>query len=264
MNQTQTVSLERDWVVVIANSIHFSPICVTSLTSPLTSQNDLSLSLSTMNTVMRRIDLSCKMGAPVLGGLILSCRHIGGGASRVLAGCALAGGWYLLTCPVQLFLTRAVYHSFTSLGVKDDGAHGRPHASPGEDFSPLSSPSIEPISDYVLQEIQFDSGIMSSHIGTLSKPTNDEHQGKEEEVALGVMSDMPSVKPPSRNGTRKGMCSRLFSPIALMWSGLSRLSHRRVFVPSLSFCALFASVLDTGSVMTAHSLGRGCYRCWSE
>eukprot|EP00923_Selenidium_pygospionis_P049457 GHVN01085174.1.p1 GENE.GHVN01085174.1~~GHVN01085174.1.p1 ORF type:complete len:176 (+),score=31.31 GHVN01085174.1:204-731(+) len=77
-----------------------------------------------------------------------------------------------------------------------------------------------------------------------------------------MMSDIPSVKPPLGNGVGTGMCSRLFSPIALMWSGLSRLSHRRVFVPSLSFCALFASVLDTGSVMTAYLTWRGVLPVW--
>ena len=50
MNQAQTLAIERDWVVIIANEVG---------------------SLSMMNKWMRRIDLSCKVLAPIGVGVII-------------------------------------------------------------------------------------------------------------------------------------------------------------------------------------------------
>ena len=96
MNQAQTLAIERDWVVVIANEIGSVPI---------------------MNTWMRRIDLSCKALAPWAVGLMI--QSVGkSGRMRVFYGAAAVGVWNAMAYPLELMLTTAVFYAFPALEDK--------------------------------------------------------------------------------------------------------------------------------------------------
>ncbi|KAL1914477.1 uncharacterized protein VTP21DRAFT_8860 [Calcarisporiella thermophila] len=77
-----TISVEKDWVVVIAN-------------------ND-SMLLTKLNTMMRRIDLFCKLVAPLLIGFLISF-------TSVLFGVAFVGFWNVISLVLELYLIFQVY-----------------------------------------------------------------------------------------------------------------------------------------------------------
>ncbi|GBG32103.1 Solute carrier family 40 member 1 [Hondaea fermentalgiana] len=91
LNSTGTVSLEKDWVVVIADTLH--------------------IPVGEINTILRRIDLTCKALAPALfaalyQGLGVTMR------ARIFYGAALLGLWNLISCPLEICLLRIVYARF--------------------------------------------------------------------------------------------------------------------------------------------------------
>ena len=96
MNQAQTLAIEKDWVVVIAEEIG---------------------SITSMNTWMRRIDLSCKVLAPwAVGAIILSVGN--SRRMRIFYGAAAVGLWNAMAYPMELMLTTAVFYAFPALSEK--------------------------------------------------------------------------------------------------------------------------------------------------
>ncbi|GAB9477505.1 hypothetical protein Gpo141_00014590, partial [Globisporangium polare] len=98
LNDAQTLSIERDWVVVIAG--------------------DDSNALAHLNTTMRRIDLSCKILAPMAFGIIMDFAG-DDPTTRAMIGAAAVGIWNLLSTPLEYFMTRDVYDLNPALAVKD-------------------------------------------------------------------------------------------------------------------------------------------------
>ena len=116
MNQAQTLAIERDWVIVIANEIGSVPV---------------------MNKWMRRIDLSCKVLAPWAVGIII--KSVGtSGRMRVFYGAAAVGVWNAMAYPLELMLTTAVFYAFPTLNQKihshEDGTK-HSHANGHKDHS---------------------------------------------------------------------------------------------------------------------------------
>ena len=88
---------EKDWVVVIAKEIG---------------------SITSMNTWMRRIDLSCKVLAPWAVGAIIS--SVGNSRRmRIFYGAAAVGLWNAMAYPMELMLTTAVFYAFPAKKYKN-------------------------------------------------------------------------------------------------------------------------------------------------
>eukprot|EP00052_Salpingoeca_macrocollata_P023777 m.210051 g.210051 ORF g.210051 m.210051 type:complete len:585 (+) comp22103_c0_seq3:502-2256(+) len=87
-----TLAVEKDWVVVVT-------------------KKDTAL-LSKTNSTLRRIDLSCKILAPLAVGLIMTY-------AGTLAGALLIGAWNAITFPLEYILLDWVYKSFPELHHKE-------------------------------------------------------------------------------------------------------------------------------------------------
>lgn len=105
LNDAQTLAVERDWVVVIAG--------------------DDSNALAHLNTTMRRIDLSCKILAPMAFGIIMDFAG-SDPTTRAMTGAAVVGIWNLLSTPLEYFMTKDIYDLTPELAIKtlsDEDAH---------------------------------------------------------------------------------------------------------------------------------------------
>jgi iron-regulated transporter 1 len=98
LNDAQTLAIERDWVVVIAG--------------------DDSNALAHLNTTMRRIDLSCKILAPMAFGIIMDFAG-SDPTTRAMIGAAAVGIWNLLSTPLEYFMTKDIYNLNPALAVKE-------------------------------------------------------------------------------------------------------------------------------------------------
>ena len=108
MNQVQTLALERDWVVVIAGGS--------------------SSTLAEMNRIMRRVDLLCKILAPITFGFLM--QFSGGTAHmRALVGAGMVGLWNLLSWPLEWVLARDVHASHLLLRAPKPTARQREAAA---------------------------------------------------------------------------------------------------------------------------------------
>lgn len=98
LNDAQTLAIERDWVVVIAA--------------------DDSNALAHLNTTMRRIDLSCKILAPMAFGIIMDFAG-SDPTTRAMTGAAVVAIWNVLSTPLEYFMTRDIYDLNPALAVKE-------------------------------------------------------------------------------------------------------------------------------------------------
>eukprot|EP00053_Salpingoeca_punica_P015096 m.138064 g.138064 ORF g.138064 m.138064 type:complete len:639 (+) comp16624_c0_seq1:173-2089(+) len=92
-----TLSVEKDWVVVITN-------------------NNEEL-LAHTNSVLRRIDLACKILAPILVGLTMTF-------AGTVAGAILIGVWNIASAPPEYILLNWVYRSYPELHHREAKPRG--------------------------------------------------------------------------------------------------------------------------------------------
>ncbi|RLN11029.1 hypothetical protein BBJ28_00009202 [Nothophytophthora sp. Chile5] len=106
LNDAQTLAIERDWVVIIAQN----------------SDSEGSAALATLNTVMRRIDLACKLLGPLAFGVIMDFagRDV---TTRAMIGAATVAIWNALSTPLEYFMTRDIYDLVPELVVKEEPEH---------------------------------------------------------------------------------------------------------------------------------------------
>lgn len=98
LSDAQTLSIEKDWVVVIA-------------------RKDLS-ALAELNTTMRRLDLGCKILAPLAFGVIMDFAGKDP-TTRAMIGAATVGIWNLISTPLEYFMTRDIYALVPELAIKE-------------------------------------------------------------------------------------------------------------------------------------------------
>ncbi|GLE11756.1 hypothetical protein PINS_up024395 [Pythium insidiosum] len=98
LNDAQTLAIERDWVVVLAG--------------------DDSGELASLNTTMRRIDLSCKILGPMAFGIIMDFAG-DDPTTRAMIGAATVGIWNLISTPLEYAMSRDIYVLNPELAVKD-------------------------------------------------------------------------------------------------------------------------------------------------
>lgn len=109
LNDAQTLGLERDWVVVIAAKD--------------------SETLAQLNTNMRRLDLSCKILAPLVFGIIMDFAGENP-TTRAMVGAATVGIWNLISTPLEYFMTKDIYDLTPALAIKEQ--HMEAHHDDGK------------------------------------------------------------------------------------------------------------------------------------
>uniref|UniRef100_A0A6P4BF34 Solute carrier family 40 member n=1 Tax=Ziziphus jujuba TaxID=326968 RepID=A0A6P4BF34_ZIZJJ len=107
-----TILIEREWVVVISEGR--SPEVLTN-----------------MNSVFRRIDLTCKLGAPVITGFIISFVSLKASALTLAL-------WNTISVWVEYWLFISVYNGIPALGETSQRKVSRPCQSHGEEVTSAS------------------------------------------------------------------------------------------------------------------------------
>ncbi|RLN56884.1 hypothetical protein BBJ29_002707 [Phytophthora kernoviae] len=103
LNEAQTLAIERDWVVIIAQG----------------SGEERSTVLAGLNTVLRRIDLACKFLGPLAFGIIMQfAGH--DPTTRSLIGVSTVAIWNALSTPLEYFMTRDIYRLVSELATKEE------------------------------------------------------------------------------------------------------------------------------------------------
>ncbi|EGZ25155.1 hypothetical protein PHYSODRAFT_296946 [Phytophthora sojae] len=169
LSEAQTLGIERDWVVIIAQS----------------SGEDRSSALASLNTILRRIDLACKLLGPLAFGVIMDfAGH--DPTTRAMIGASTVAIWNALSTPLEYFMTQDIYKLVPELATKED-------------------------------------------------------------------PDAPGDKEQRQQATTADGKSTL-SRYAAMWRSYSQ---HPVFLLSFSYCALYMTILDNGSLNTAYLKWRG-------
>ncbi|KAG6947345.1 hypothetical protein JG688_00015591 [Phytophthora aleatoria] len=167
LSEAQTLGIERDWVVIIAQS----------------SGAERSSALVSLNTILRRIDLACKLLGPLAFGIIMDFAGRDP-TTRAMIGASTVAIWNGLSTPLEYFMTRDIYTLVPQLALKEE--------------------SLEPSNDEELQASADGQSMLTRYAG--------------------------------------------------MWRNYSR---HPVFLLSFSYCALYMTVLDNGSLNTAYLKWRG-------
>ncbi|OVA17219.1 Ferroporti-1 [Macleaya cordata] len=123
-----TILVEREWVIVISNG---QPPEV----------------LTEMNSVIRRIDLICKLFAPVVTGFIISF------VSLAASAVALAL-WNIISVWLQYWLLSSVYNGIPALSENSERRKAR-----FAENDPLESSSISPETESLLSHLRSDSAL---------------------------------------------------------------------------------------------------------
>ncbi|ETO75417.1 hypothetical protein F444_08975 [Phytophthora nicotianae P1976] len=166
LSEAQTLGIERDWVVIIAQSSGTEP----------------SSALASLNIILRRIDLACKLLGPLAFGVIMDFAGRDP-TTRAMIGASTVAIWNGLSTPLEYFMTQDIYKLVPELAIKES-----------------------------------------------SKQPNDEEE-------LASADDQSTL-----------------SRYVGMWRNYSR---HPVFLLSFSYCALYMTVLDNGSLNTAYLKWRG-------
>ncbi|OQS06722.1 Ferroportin (FP) Family [Thraustotheca clavata] len=113
-NDAQTLSIEKDWVVVIADETNSS--------------------LVKWNTTMRRIDLTCALLSPSAFGFIMDFAG-DDPMTRAAIGAASVGIWNLVAAPLEYTMVRDVYSFVPSLAISGYTGKPKPTVSVVQYFS---------------------------------------------------------------------------------------------------------------------------------
>jgi solute carrier family 40 (iron-regulated transporter), member 1 len=96
MNNAQIISTEKDWIIIISESTDYS--------------------INTINKILKRIDLICKILAPATIGIIID-RFDDNNQQIFVAGLVI-GIWNILSFPLEIILKTIVYNQFPELRKK--------------------------------------------------------------------------------------------------------------------------------------------------
>ncbi|KAE9360973.1 hypothetical protein PF008_g1511 [Phytophthora fragariae] len=102
LSEVQTLGIERDWVVVIAQN----------------SDEERSTALVSLNTTLRRIDLACKLLGPLAFGVIMDFAGRDP-TTRAVIGASTVAIWNALSTPLEYLMTRDIYKLVPELATKE-------------------------------------------------------------------------------------------------------------------------------------------------
>ncbi len=98
MNNAQTISTEKDWVIVISQ--------------------ETKMDINDINKIFIRIDLMCKIIAPAVAGLIIDLFENSNQQIFIIG--LTIGIWNLMSFPLELILKKSVFDKFTELKKEPD------------------------------------------------------------------------------------------------------------------------------------------------
>eukprot|EP01062_Namystynia_karyoxenos_P084224 TRINITY_DN9863_c0_g1_i1.p1 TRINITY_DN9863_c0_g1~~TRINITY_DN9863_c0_g1_i1.p1 ORF type:complete len:596 (+),score=120.11 TRINITY_DN9863_c0_g1_i1:101-1888(+) len=275
-----TLSLERDWAVVIAGAV--------------AGAEGKSARQTQINSTMRTIDLGCKLLGPAAFGFVAQYAgaHYGdtgvaARAARIHVSVGTIAVWNLFFVPIEYFTLRILYGRVPELQFKGSG-HEHPLCSEDAMGSPrrglavsLCGPATgafahtHPPVSFTAEEherlrlgqvVEKRSGPPTSHSHGMPAQTTATDYGATAELGSdsGVQqhSHLFYFKRDSRTETvkqvappRPGFCQTLVKG----WSGYW---NHSLFFALLGFCLLWATVLDNGTLMTAYLKWRGVPEGW--
>lgn len=198
------IAVEKDWVVVIAGS-------------------DKSLLAST-NAILRRIDLCCKILAPILVGQIMTY------ISKV-AGVIFLAGWNVISVFLEYYLLWKVFQSVAALSQKVFDTRHKDDAEDGSsvDLNPEDSHGSGERLDWMQNE--------------------DPGRGQSGTEAL-----VPSVDIRAQQTARKpGIFKRIKKRILTFKSGWHIYFRQTVARPGLALASLYFTVISFGAITTGYA-----------
>lgn len=284
-NNTLVVSMDKDWVVVIAEQAQ--------------------VPVQRINAWMRRIDLACKALSPAAFAALYQTY----GPSppvRVFYGSLTVGIWNLLSFPLEVALVRRVYNNFPDLSFKshlhsDGTQHShqlgqKPHFHIGHsgqhdpvqlhekliilpeavvdeseqliDLAKCVYSSKSEISSKIGQEPGSSSATRSAVEGTSSPSFNDDLPELALEDAMQQVIQMYTLVEGGQSVEQGAQCARLADGFELIGcpgrlakgggivrdfiSGFRTYWAQPVFLASFAYTMLYMTVLDTGGLQTSY------------
>eukprot|EP01065_Artemidia_motanka_P024570 TRINITY_DN293_c4_g1_i1.p1 TRINITY_DN293_c4_g1~~TRINITY_DN293_c4_g1_i1.p1 ORF type:complete len:589 (+),score=163.65 TRINITY_DN293_c4_g1_i1:119-1885(+) len=270
-----TLSLEKDWAVVLSRS--------------LAGPEGFATKLSEINSAMRTVDLSCKLLGPAAFGFIAQyvgslypADSIAGRAARIEASVAIVAVWNLMFVPIEYFTLRNLYGRVAALRTRGSGQeHEHPlcHAMGDDLASPvarytrvvLCAPSAAGAhghSDVDFTDVEWDllrKGFVVTKTSGPPLPHTHAHgygtAGKfdssitphthslyfRQDAATEEIVQVPRPRP------------GYFQTLSAGWG---RYAAHELFPALLGFCLLWFTVLDNGTLMTAYLRWRGLPQGW--
>ena len=214
LNGAQTLALERDWVVVMAeDATGGEPKAKTAF-------------LARLNTILRRIDLSCKVLAPAAFGVIYG--HSGPLAAgplnryeRAAVGAGVVGVWNLCSFPLEYLFVGMVFQSCKRL-------HGKAA---------------------VWRAKEAEKTRRALELAAAQRRVAD-RSGDYEDAVDAAMAEVEAQERGARAGAAAaaagGGCCAAWLPSWAAYCG------HRVFLCSLGYSFLYMTVLDNGAIMTGY------------
>ncbi|KAJ7532070.1 hypothetical protein O6H91_14G071000 [Diphasiastrum complanatum] len=198
------ILVERDWVVIIA-------------------EGQAPGLLTRINAGMRRIDLSCKLLAPVAVGVLMS-------SVSILASAVLIATWNLLSVGFEYWLLYSVYSAIPALQQYKDNqqvSSKTTHSSYSEDID---------------NDIQVADGLHTAEIADYRQlPTQDSN--------VGVVSQ--------KQGTLVSLIKGLEGHVFQFFHGWNVYIYQEAALAAVALALLYFTVLSFGTLMTAFLQMRG-------
>eukprot|EP00924_Labyrinthula_sp_SR-Ha-C_P009715 snap_masked-scaffold_22-processed-gene-3.34-mRNA-1 protein AED:1.00 eAED:1.00 QI:0/0/0/0/1/1/6/0/361 len=207
-----TISLEKDWVIILAK--------------------ELSVPVKDINSKLRRLDLLCKTLAPVAFTAIYSALPDIGG-SRIVLSMGLIILWNVLSYPLEVIYMQNVYANFSSLSYKFHiHSDGTKHSHENGDFSHSHSRKENTRNKKKSEKLEEGEYLLSSDSDSDS-----------------VASTNSSFKPIETEDEADG--SRLPDELGL-WAGLKVYFKHSLFSASFASSMLWMTAISNGSLMTGY------------
>lgn len=263
------LAIEKDWIVVVAG--------------------DDKNTLANLNAVTRAIDLSCKILAPTVAGLVMTY------ASLIIAAVMIAV-WNVLSVFVEYALLRKVYNMVPRLAIKlktgGEGADGENKAEPGTDAEKVNmiddkggpvdtkeTPATvdiaaekakEAAADREEEQMLLNGGNKQKDGNELNNGTEEKHMEVEKEEKsprsddVAVDCDAPpsggdcAETDESENEKKKKSCLRyMVDPFIVLGRGWTTYARQRVVFAGLGLAGLYMTVLGFDSVTTGYIYASG-------
>jgi solute carrier family 40 (iron-regulated transporter), member 1 len=231
-----SVAVEKDWVVVVAGG-----------------DSD---QLAKLNAIMKRIDLTCNVVAPLAFGILLDL-------TNTLVALILAGAWNAVSLVPEYILLKKIYDQVPELAVKSGDAAAarrrREHTIRTEsELDSLASTIVEEQADLQISEEG------EAHNEEEEEDDNDEERKLDNEDDNDDDEDEIIVNLEERDGHEAVEVAKLQSknPLAVLFHGWTRYCRHKVTLASVCYVLLYITVLSGGVQAIAYLKSVGVAATW--
>lgn len=227
------IAVERDWVLAIAEGKRVA-------------------TLEELNSVMRGIDLTCKLMAPVLVGIIMSC-------VSVLAAAVFLSLWNVVSIGFEYYFLRCLYSGSpelqqkktmvekSSIKASDDRQQNVPDTTDANTESSISSP-VRSLAD---------GDIEGAHEEKADEDIEECHEEKNS-FQGDCSTDMACSSQGSRANVRQWIANIYHKASHLhVVEGCKVYARQEMLLAALALAMLYFTVLSFGSLMTAALNSKG-------